>query len=365
MEKLSFDLSRCAPDPQRPRIGLLCSYTPEEVILAAGLQPFKLRMTGKPLQRADAYLHNTLCAYVRSILEGALEGEAEGLSGMLFVNSCDAMRRLCDVWRHYLPTGFVHLLDLPRESTPEKVAFYARQLRELGAALAGAFQVEVSSESLSQAIRQVNRTRRLLSELASLAQGPNAPLEASQLLSLSLMAQASDRGRFNRLLEDLLEQARKPTGEVSRRTDPRPRVLLTGSVIDGPEIMSFMEDLGLRVVAADLCTAQRGLDHPVEEEGDPWEALARRYLLRAPCARMKGLEQRMGFIRKLMAGHQVAGVVSYTLKFCDPELMFYPLLKQELEAQGVPHVHLEGDGTLGSFGQMKTRIQAFTEMLRA
>ena len=362
MKELAFDYERCAPDPERPKIGLLCSYTPEEVILAAGLQPFRLQTNGKPLIQADAYLHNTLCAYVRSILDAALAGPASPPAGMVFVNSCDAMRRLCDVWSKYIQIDFVHILDLPREDTPEKVSFYAKRLEELASALEGNFQTQISTESLSQAIKEVNQTRRLFSELVGLTRNPVSPLGMDQLLPLFLASQASDRQSFNQELENYLEQLKELLQTAD--THPRPRVLLTGSIIDRPEIVEFMGGLGIQIVAADICTAQRGFDELVEEEGNPWEALARRYLIRAPCARMKGLHKRMAFIRQLINDYQAAGVVSYTLKFCDPELMFYPLLKQELENIEVPHVHLEGDGTLGSFGQMKTRLQAFTEMLK-
>lgn len=362
MKEPVFQYARCAPSPERPKIGLLCSYTPEEVILAAGLQPFRLHTSGKPLKRADAYLHNTLCAYVRSVLDAALEGEAAHLAGMVFVNSCDAMRRLCDVWRHYVRTDFVYILDLPREASAKKVSFYALRLQELAEALEGSFQCRISKETLSHAIQEVNRTRRLFSELAGLVRSPTSSLGMDQLLPLYLASQSLDREQFNRELEDYVSRVRElhQPQAIPRRT----RVLLTGSVIDQPEIVELMGELGFQVAAADICTAQRGFEELVEEQGDPWMSLARRYLLRAPCARMKGLEKRLDFIRQLIADYQVAGVISYTLKFCDPELMFYPLLKQELEKAGVPHVHIEGDGTLGSFGQMKTRLQAFAEMLK-
>src|SRR3970040_1866708 len=122
VKETAFNYDRCTPDPERLKVGFLCSYTPEEVILAAGLQPIRLHTSGKPLKRADAYLHNTLCAYVRSVLDAALEGDAAHLAGMVFVSSCDAMRRLCDVWRHYVRTDFVHILDLPREASAKKVS---------------------------------------------------------------------------------------------------------------------------------------------------------------------------------------------------------------------------------------------------
>ena len=58
------------------------------------------------------------------------------------------------------------------------------------------------------------------------------------------------------------------------------------------------------------------------------------------------------------------GIIYHTLKFCDQFQYDCPALKEELEDVGVPLLYLEGDYTTGGFGQMKTRVQAFTEMLR-
>ena len=59
----------------------------------------------------------------------------------------------------------------------------------------------------------------------------------------------------------------------------------------------------------------------------------------------------------------IDGVIFYTLKFCDPFLYDVPVLKGQLADRGVPSLMLEGDYTPGTLGRVKTRIQAFIEML--
>jgi len=53
----------------------------------------------------------------------------------------------------------------------------------------------------------------------------------------------------------------------------------------------------------------------------------------------------------------------HVVKFCDPYLMRLPGLRDALEATGLPLLVLEGDCTLRSLGQHRTRIEAFSEML--
>jgi len=58
------------------------------------------------------------------------------------------------------------------------------------------------------------------------------------------------------------------------------------------------------------------------------------------------------------------GVIGYTLKFCDPYLARLPLVRAAMKAANLPVLLLEGDCTLRSIGQQRTRIEAFIEMLR-
>jgi benzoyl-CoA reductase/2-hydroxyglutaryl-CoA dehydratase subunit BcrC/BadD/HgdB len=51
------------------------------------------------------------------------------------------------------------------------------------------------------------------------------------------------------------------------------------------------------------------------------------------------------------------------MKFCDPYLARLPAVRAELKQAGLPLLVLEGDCTLRSLGQHRTRIEAFVEML--
>ncbi len=58
-----------------------------------------------------------------------------------------------------------------------------------------------------------------------------------------------------------------------------------------------------------------------------------------------------------------AGVIGHTVKFCDPYLARMPIFREEFKTAGMPLLLLEGDCTLRSIGQQRTRIEAFIEML--
>jgi benzoyl-CoA reductase/2-hydroxyglutaryl-CoA dehydratase subunit BcrC/BadD/HgdB len=58
------------------------------------------------------------------------------------------------------------------------------------------------------------------------------------------------------------------------------------------------------------------------------------------------------------------GVIGHILKFCDPYLARLPFVRETLKEAHLPLLLLEGDCTLRSIGQQRTRIEAFIEMLR-
>jgi benzoyl-CoA reductase/2-hydroxyglutaryl-CoA dehydratase subunit BcrC/BadD/HgdB len=59
----------------------------------------------------------------------------------------------------------------------------------------------------------------------------------------------------------------------------------------------------------------------------------------------------------------VDGIIFLTLKFCDLVQSDLPRLMQTAQAQGIPVLHIERDSLDGTSGQVRTRIEAFAEML--
>lgn len=51
------------------------------------------------------------------------------------------------------------------------------------------------------------------------------------------------------------------------------------------------------------------------------------------------------------------------MRFCDPEEFDYPIYKVEFEEAGLRYTVLDVDLESPSLEQMRTRIQAFSEML--
>lgn len=345
-----------------PKVGWLCSYTPLEIIHAAGLLPVRVFGHGAAVKKADSYMHPNLCPYVRSVLDVALDGGFDHLKGVVFVNSCDAMRRLRDVFLSYVNLEFNHLVDLPRRRTDADIAYMKGELETLKNKVEKQFGADISDGALRESIEKYKKSRELYEELNNLRKENPPRITGAEIMRLGWLMYSAPPDLWNAKAEKILNDKKTalpppPTG--------RPRILLTGNLIHSPEILSFIEDCGFDVVYDDTCTGGRFFEMPLGDTGDPPGDLARAYLFKPACARMMVFEERAKRINEKAKEFGAAGVIHHTLKFCDTYLYDVPNLKNSLEEAGLKTLFVEGDCTIGSFGQLKTRIEAFAEMLES
>jgi len=102
----------------------------------------------------------------------------------------------------------------------------------------------------------------------------------------------------------------------------------------------------------------------VKENGEPVRAIAERYLHKVPCPFMYSSEERFKHVREMVKLFDVEGVLIFSLKSCDVHSFDAPLLAEELRGnEGLPVLCLEWEHSLSGIAQLRTRIEAFIEML--
>jgi len=345
--------------------GWLCTYVPEEIIHAAGVLP--VRITGysqeMELEDGNAYMYINNCSFSRSCLQMGLRGEYDFLDGVVGGSTCDGARRLFDLWRHYIGTPFHQVLTVPRKYTERAHDLYHSQVVQFKEHLEEFLGVEITDETLCQSIELYNESRTLLGrlyELRKMASPPITGAETMEVLNASFrMPKESFNEYLRQLLDELLASDRKHSG--------RARLMVVGSVMNNPEFIESIEEVGGLVVTDELCTSTRYWSDPVVLDGrtTPLQAISRRYLSNFPCARMFPSTERFDRILELVRDFEVDGVISQIIRYCVPYAHDVPLLTDRLEAKGIPTLALDVEyGTSGS-GQIRTRVQAFLEMLEA
>jgi len=74
-------------------------------------------------------------------------------------------------------------------------------------------------------------------------------------------------------------------------------------------------------------------------------------------------EERFMHTIKMAKKFDVEAAIIFVLKFCDSHMFAAPQLMEELKAIGLPVLYLEWEHSLSGLAQLKTRIEAFIEMV--
>ena len=346
-------------------MGWVCTYVPEELLHAAGALPVRISGYAKEtdLQDGTAYFYVNNCSFARSCLQLGLRGEYDYLDGFVAGSTCDAARRLFDLWRHYVPVPFSHVMTVPRKYSERALDLYFSQVLELKRRLEEHLGVEITDQSLMKSIALHNESRSLLRELNDLRKLDEPPIDGSQTMEVLNASSRMPKEAFNDCLRGLLRdlERSRPKGKG------KARIMIAGSALNNAEFIQSIERIGGLVVTDELCTGTRYWADPVAvgDNDEPLKAIARRYLNNFPCARMYPSEERFQRMLQLIREFQVDGVISQTIRYCSPYSNDLPLLTDVLSRNGIPMLSLDVEyGTSGS-GQILTRVQAFLEMLEA
>jgi len=343
-------------------IGYFCTHVPDEIFTAAGMLPFRMRATGSDgTELSDAFYSSINCSFPRHCFNMALRGEFDLLDGLIVPNSCDHIRRIYDNWKSQLQTGFVEVFSLPKKTGEPQVGWYRDELLLLRGKLEKHFGVKITDEKLRSAIKLHNENRRLLRRLYEFRKADHPPITGAQVLAVVVAGTAMPRDQYNALLKELLKDLEGAEGIK----DYRARIMVVGGILDDPEYIEIIEGQGGLVVTDFLCFGTRLFWVDVPEKGDPIEAIARYQVqLRPTCPRTYGDQpRRIKFIKDMIRDFKVDGVIGERLLFCDPWVVEHYMNDLDLKEAGVPFLKLDREYILSGKGQIRTRVQAFLEMM--
>ncbi|MFZ5633963.1 MAG: 2-hydroxyacyl-CoA dehydratase subunit D [Bacillota bacterium] len=347
-------------------IGYFCSYTPEELILAAGMHP--VRILADPVEQTgpvDAHLQNFACAFARSCLDQIVRGRLDYLDGIVFPCTCDSLRAVSEIIRTGKKEGFFyHFLNMPlRVEGRPALVFYRRELERLYLALTEFSGRRSDADDLKRAVALVNENRHLLERIWDSRKAPRPALSGEDCLGIVNAAVLMDREELRGVLEKISGALAK---DCVGAPGPAPvRLMVVGSVVDNPALIRVMESAGSCVAGDDLCTGSRYFAAPVNimSGEDPLDALARRYLGRVPCPTKHPADRRLDHINGIIDKFDIRGVVMVHQKFCESHAFDYPMISDMLAGRGIPVILLEVEPAHLAEGQLSTRIQAFVEMI--
>ncbi|NQU08368.1 MAG: 2-hydroxyacyl-CoA dehydratase [Candidatus Abyssubacteria bacterium] len=340
--------------------GYFCTYTPEELIHAAGIHPVRLFGGTEDITQADTLMQSFVCPFVRSVLDTALKGGFDYLDGIVHAYTCDATCGLFGIWQRNIKTDFTYMFAPPYFVSEGSLRYYTRELNKLKESIEKYTGTEISNESVWKSIELYNRKRSVLKRLYALRASNPAPISGSETLEAVLAGTIAPPDEYFDMVEALIKEVMRPVG----CGQDAHRVYISGSEVHDAEILRTIEDAGATIVGDDLCTGARSFFDLVEPGGDPMEALARRYIGRTPCPSRLPVGRRLEFILEGMRECRAESLIFVIQKFCDPHLAEQPPLGKALKEAGIPNMVIETEHRIGpGREQIRTRVQGFLEML--
>jgi len=350
-------------------IGYLCALTPVEIITAAGLVPFRIKGdVNEPITRADTQMETIVCPLVRSCFDLSLKGKYEFLDGLVIPHACDSIVRTYDVWKYSLELGYNHFINMPHSDDDSSLEFFEAELATFRKSLGGFAGKEISDEALAGAIELCNQNRARVRELYELRKSAPPLISGAEITRVLTAAMSIPVEESLELLGSVIEEVKKREGAPAGGAT---RIMVVGAQVDDMAFIKLVEDSGASVIADDLCPGGREYWSDVDVTRAPL-GIAERYLRKINCGRtyreMGGtyaeyLEHRFGHIGRAIKDFKADGVILYIYKYCDPFGFEVPQVKGYIESLGTPVLYLEDEYSMSTIGRMRTRIQAFLELI--
>ena len=353
----------------RKVIGYLSALCPVEILTAAGVVPIRLKgSVSEAVTKADAYMETMICPFVRNVFDVALKGRYAFLDGMVLSHQCDSIDRTYDVWSYNLGFPYWHFINYPHLADDPSIRFTDEILRIFIRSLETFTGRTITDQTLAEAIRAHNENRQAMRKLYELRKEDAPRISGAEMMKVLMAATSVPVYESTALIKSVTEEVKK---RAPAPGGGKPRIMLVGDQIDDVAIVNAIEGAEAFLVMDDLSTGSKMYWGDVDVTADPVRGITERYLkkLKFPTTFVAGdtypetLEARFGHMRQYIKEFRVNGAILFIYKYCDPYGFEVPAMKSFIESAGTPVLYIEDEYSTSSLGRVKTRIEAFLEMI--
>ncbi len=342
-------------------IGCFPEYVPGELVYAAGMLPIGLWGGNVNISAAKAYVPAFCCTILQADLELGLTGRYKDLEAVIVPSLCDSLK--CMAQNFKVGVKDVRMIQFAHPQLRKIEAGVQFLKSEYGRVLEALEEIsgtKVSNDAIAEAIRVFNDNRKALRNFVELAR------EHTDVITPAVRHDVIKSGYFMEKPEhtELVNELCAGLETLPKKLGEKP-VLLSGIIAEPSSLLEVLEQSGLSVAADDLAHETRQFRYDVPVVGnDALYNLAKWWQVFEGCSLAYDPEKkRTDMIIDEVTKNDIKGVIFLIMKFCDPEEYDYPLIKEALDANGIPSLYFEVDQPSDINAQATTRIQAFSEIL--
>ena len=350
--------------------GTFCVYVPDEVVIAAnGIVTGLCGGSQFWVPGGEAVLPKSTCPLIKASV-GARLGRTCPFFRIadMYVGetTCDGKKKAWEILGKDVP---MHIMDMPQMKREKDIVKWTEEIKDFAKVAEELTGCKITPEKLSEAIHIVNEKRKALARVYETRKNECIPISGKDALLMMQIAFFDDPVRCaqmaNKLADECEERVKNGVSVFPKGTK---RILVSGTPMAIPnwKLHHIIETSGAAVVCEETCTGTRYFEKYVDETkttlDEQYRALAERYM-GINCACFTPNEGRVDDIVRLAKEYKVDGVIDVNLKFCCLYDTEGYTVEKALKEAGIPVLGIETDYTDADAEQLRTRIEAFVEML--
>lgn len=351
-------------------VGSFCLYVPEEIITAAGGTSVGL-CSGADWDTAkvEEHLPRNTCPLIKSFTGfklGRVCPYIESSDLVVGENTCDGKKKAYEFFGTQKP---MFIMDVPNVKTDETKQHFRNEVRRLAKRVEQETGNTIAYEGLKAAIKQANDKRRALQRLYKTRSADPAPISGLDSLLAVQAAFMDDPVRLTAAINKMSEECERRVHDgVGVSEKGAKRILYSGTPMAVPywKIFTIIEQAGAVIVGEECCTGSRYYKDLVDEGGQTldelYDAIADRYF-NINCAIYTPNPGRIEDVLKMAKEQHADGIIDCSLQFCTIYDMESFGMEKAAQEAGIPYMHITTDYSSEDSGQLKTRVEAFLEML--
>lgn len=347
-------------------VGVFCTYAPKELIYASGALAISIcAYDESPINEAHKELPRNLCPLVKASYGYALTKKCPYMNASDLIigeTTCDGKKKMFELMAKHKE---LHVMQLPNTKEPNSLKLWKDEILKLKERLEHKFNVKITDEKLLEAIEIYNKERDLMSEVMDLAKLDPTPISGSEMHDILFANDfIFDKNEKIKILSDLIDEYKNRAKSPFILKNNKKRILITGCPSGGvyDKIIKEIEKFNAVVVGFENCVGTKNFDNQVETKGDLYENLAKRYL-QIPCSVIYNNSSRLEKLSTMIRELRVDGVVDITLSACHTYAIEGFSVKNSVKNEGASYLQIETDYSKQDIGQIRTRLEAFCELL--
>ncbi|MBT8171420.1 2-hydroxyacyl-CoA dehydratase family protein [Candidatus Bathyarchaeota archaeon] len=360
-------------------IGYSCIFAPIELILAADAIPVRIGSGWYDTAKlGDRIMPVEICPVIRSTVGAKMVNLSPYLElsdAIVIPLTCDGRTKLSEMLSDYKPVWY---MNPPRvKDDPHTLDMWKKETMVIKEKIEKLTGNKITRKKLKTTIETMQQATKAFRRLQELRKG--VPLiNGRDAMLVNQTSLWDDIERWTQKVNELCDELEKRLEQKAYSSYPdTPRVMITGTPMIWPDswkVPNLIEESNPKglIVVDEQCSGDRILYDPVGVDewtmNDMLNAVSERYLMACTCpcfTSEHGNEDRINWVIDRIKEYKVDGVIYYVVRGCILYAMEYSRMKRVLDKMNIPVYYLDTEYTREDVGQMKTRIEAFLEMLEA